>query len=538
MNDFEKKSREAKSFRAKEDFNLLLQYGSVAFYKSCEVIQAFIFNSQNKEVINYYTLFCFSETAELDEKPILLGSIKLDGCYKIGCQRKRVSIHCARKCFDEIQEGALNYDESCLISKKMVLLSKVLIPQLSAKSILLREIIKPNYWGDSYIIEFYDENKDLLKKLNLSNVVVEKINKFIKEKINIDLSMPYDRVGNIIFQFPITVICANTTSKKNSVAHFFSLTSHPLITQNIPYYIQMFSRFDDTVTGFDCIEEKGPLIYREISPGDDNNLNTVVVNKDNSLLLLNSEVNFIKSINIAGRIGTQYSEPRFIRDRFGCVSNIELFGATNLSSIGNSNNDYYSQILKRNINSKVILQSGDCAVFKQNQRKKALDFIRQKIVNLSDIRELCLWDPYLTAFDIMETLYFENTGIPFRCITEFKKVKEIEKKEDELKKSLTFEDFCKQQQSCFKNNSNNLRVKMKFLAQHDIYGWDFHDRFLILVPQNISDLPIVYSLGISVNQLGNSHHTIQKVPDPRKILHNFDELWNLLDNGKCLVAEF
>ena len=101
-----------------------------------------------------------------------------------------------------------------------------------------------------------------------------------------------------------------------------------------------------------------------------------------------------------------------------------------------------------------------------------------------------------------------------------------------------FEKVVKEQQEYFLSHSNNLKVKLKFLGQHDNYGFKFHDRFLILVPMDSSIIPIVYSLGISVNQLGASHHMIQKVADPRLILHNFELLWNELDRKECLIQEF
>ena len=103
---------------------------------------------------------------------------------------------------------------------------------------------------------------------------------------------------------------------------------------------------------------------------------------------------------------------------------------------------------------------------------------------------------------------------------------------------MSFEVFCKRQSDYFDTHSNNLRVKLKFLAQHDVYGWKFHDRFLIFVPYESTDMPEVYSLGTSVNILGKNHHIIQKVTNPREISNNFEELWKLLDNGKCVVKEF
>lgn len=46
---------------------------------------------------------------------------------------------------------------------------------------------------------------------------------------------------------------------------------------------------------------------------------------------------------------------------------------------------------------------------------------------------------------------------------------------------------------------------------------------------------MVWSLGISVNQLGKSHHILQEVKHAQHILNAFNELWDLLDNEECLV---
>lgn len=538
MEQIDKDICEAKQRRAIKDFYLLLEEGNIAYYNSCEVSQIFLYNVKNKSVINYYTLFCFAEIENLDSKTIPVGMIPVTKEYKVGCQKKQISIDNAKKCFLEINQGVLNYDEAIKIPKNL-LLPKVLVPKQTTTPVFINEILKPNYWGDNYIIEFYNEQKAEFQEIHFSNQEIEQINNFTYEKLKINLTKPYDRIGNIIFQFPITTICTTISSEKNSVDHKFLLASHPKLV-NAPYYIiQMESELDNVITGFDMVEENTLSISITVSPGDDNNLSTAVINKHIPLLIHKSKVNFIKHFNFLGKIGLQYGEPRYIKDRDGNLIEIELFSSINMGSVNDDRVDYFSQIMKRNLNSEVITQSGDCKIYKGNQRAEALKYIRTKLENLSDIKEICLWDPYLTAFDIMETLYFEKIGIPFRCITEYKNAKILNKEEISNKKeAFTFLNFCEQQKQCFLNNSNNLNVKMKFLAQHDIYGWDFHDRFLILVPKRISDLPIVYSLGISVNQLGNSHHTIQKVPDSRKILTNFEELWMLLDNGKCLVAEF
>ena len=73
----------------------------------------------------------------------------------------------------------------------------------------------------------------------------------------------------------------------------------------------------------------------------------------------------------------------------------------------------------------------------------------------------------------------------------------------------SFLEYKQKMNDDFNSLSNNYGVTLKFLAQHDQYGWEFHDRFLILIPTDELNLPEVYSLGTSINMLGKIHHTIR-----------------------------
>ena len=133
--------------------------------------------------------------------------------------------------------------------------------------------------------------------------------------------------------------------------------------------------------------------------------------------------------------------------------------------------------------------------------------------------------------DIVNTLYFENSGMEFRCITDYQKTRD-------MFGAKCFSEYKAKVKEEFERLSNNHRVHLKLLARHTEHGWEFHDRFLIFVPRDAFSLPVVYSLGISVNQLGKHHHIIQQVPNPRIILKNFEELWQELDNADCRVIQF
>lgn len=554
MKSYTQLSITEKNKLANKDFNELLSQGNIAFYKGCEVTQIFIYNKSTNEVYNYYTLICFDEIESIDSKSIGLGINNILKNLYIGIQRKRISIKDAQHIFTDVQKGILNYDGLCSMSKDMVLLPKMLVPHLTTnKVVLINSVLKPNYWGDNYIIEFYDQSKDIISNLSFSNEIIDKINSFVSKTIKIDLEKPYDRIGNIIFQFPITILACDIESNKDSVSESIDIKSHPLLYTPKNYFIEMKTELDDLITGYNNSSLASSASTTKLSflVGDDNNLNIIILDSDRKIVLHYSIVNFIRGFNFGGKLGSQYSEPRTMVFQDGTKEEIELFQSTPFSSVNISKDDYFERIIKRNHNREIIIHSSDCAVFKHNQRNEALSFLRNKINGHNDsIKEICLWDPYLRASDIIETLYFENTGIPFRCITQYQSARKLTNKSVtktpftfllsffRKSKPFTFTDFCNEENDFFKTHSNNLRVKMKYLAQHGTFGWKFHDRFLIFVPHDITDIPTVYSLGISVNEIGNSHHIVQKVPDPRKILNNFEELWAALDNGQCLVTEF
>ena len=97
-------------------------------------------------------------------------------------------------------------------------------------------------------------------------------------------------------------------------------------------------------------------------------------------------------------------------------------------------------------------------------------------------------------------------------------------------KDYYFKKYKKEQKDYFFTHSNNLNIILDFRMTHDTVGFDFHDRFLFFIPADMEAIPTVYSLGTSINSLGEAHHIIQRVPDPRKLVHNFLELWKQLDN--------
>ena len=542
---------------ANEDFDLLSQNDTIAFYESCEMTQIFLYDQENKSVQNYYTLFVFEETVPKDTKDKYLFPKlqKIDNKFKFGVIQKRISIEEAKEQFKNIQQNnkIIFNKDNCDVSTQMVLLPKTFVPmRYGLTEPMLNRVLKKNFWGANYVIEFFNEKKNFALGED-ERLKIDLINKTVKDVINIDLAKVSDRIGNIIFQFPVTIMDLDTTLIRQGSEIRTTAKPHIKSKNEKNINVQVQTSFDNTITGFDSQFFKNLDFTFDSKLGDDNNVRVTVSDFENKIILYDNELNFIKTFH--GDMHIQgLMPPRTIPQADGSIKKVNLETIMPINVGISLETDYSNQILKRNQNDNILKRSGDYQVFKGKESKKALDFIRKKL-RQTDAKEICLWDPYLSAKDIMDTLYYEPTGKTFRCITCISSANSLSHKSDNpggyeklcrnhgytyAKKDIKhngFDEFCKESKVLFKE-SNNLNISLKFLAQHDNYGWKFHDRFLIFIPYESSQLPEVYSLGISVNQIGEKHHIIQKVTDSREILKNFEELWKELDNGACCVVEF
>jgi hypothetical protein len=525
------------------DFENLCKQGVIGFYESCEVTQIFLIEKSSKKIFNYYTLIVFEESSEIDSQPIFLTDkpLSVNERFRLGITQTRITINQAQSLFQEIQKGIFSLNsEPCEIGKNFVLLPKQFIPHSwNGTKIPMGNILKPNYWGDSYIIEFFCEDKPLIKNLNEKDI--HTISHYISSNhsISIDLTKIYERTENIIFQFPITLLAHDNTSAENESLKE-TIYTHPKITEPIDLLITAKTSTDKNVTGFFNQKTKSDQMPVILPLGDSDNVELTIARADSSIILHHSLFNYMRSLSVSMNINNE-EEPRNITAKDKKKYLVELVTQIPLS-VNIRENDFFQQINQRKIENGLIEKSGDCQVFKNGNQAQAYEFFKELVQQHNQkAKEICLWDPYLTASDIIETLYFENTGKPFRCITSLGKAKQIDKKnqlDETTGKNKDFKQFKEAQLVYFQKHSNNLRVHLDFRCQHANYGVPFHDRFLIFVPNDAHDLPKTYSLGTSVNALGQKHHIIQKTADARLILQNFNELWDALPPDVCRIVLF
>ena len=159
---------------------------------------------------------------------------------------------------------------------------------------------------------------------------------------------------------------------------------------------------------------------------------------------------------------------------------------------------------------------------------RALSKIRD-LINAYGREAAWLWDPYLSADDLLLTLFHCSTsGAQLRGLTAGRSFQDGV--EDEAR---TF-DWVARQKDRLETAKGNLRgLKLEFRIRRGSKGWPFHDRFLIFPRKR--DGALAWSLGTSINSVGRQHHILQQVSDGQMIADAFQELWTALDEPDYLI---
>jgi len=550
----------AKKLIAIKDFTLLSTPGVVGAYKECELTHIYLFEIESNKIYHYYAVLSYEEYIESNEdfKEIFLTPkpIKINNKYKLGIKQSRLSFNCAKDIFNGLCTGYLSVENKTFcISSAFTVLPKTHIPSYWDNNVpLLHKVLKPNFWGDNYIIEFFSTQNPFDGLLSSKDFTI--INENIKKYINIDLESINDRIGSYVFQFPITLINADIHSKRDWCNAEYSIQTYPPFIKEKDIISIISTELDNVITGCNNIE--GVCKNHLFEVGDSNNFKLLVINKENKLIYRHLKGNYLRYFNFGGGIGFYNSEPRTFTNSDNEEISIDLF-SNNFDSGNLSNGNYSERIRRRMKHNNVIKASGEFAIF-INERKEALFYIRDLIQKkYNDVSEIWMLDPYLLSKDIIDTLYYHTQrDIKFKCITSYKKSKlliepqvvkessffyifkwffKLFKTEKRKSRNYYFKKYKSEQKNYFLTHSNNLGIILEYRVTHENIGFDFHDRFLFFIPKEADGIPTAYSLGTSVNSLGKAHHIIQKVPDSKELVNTFQELWKMLDNESSLIIK-
>jgi hypothetical protein len=516
------------------DFELLTHPGNLGFYSRCEITTAFLHDKASKRNVNCFALVVFEESAvpAQYDKQVLekLLPVSASSTWSLGVFRHYETISESRKRFSDLL-GRCRWSDGTdnLEAGPFRPVRRQFVPPQESAAAPLGSVLKNNFDNGSYVLEFFDEEKRLLDSV-LSVEEARRVRRLLREHLPLDLDAVPERLGNILFQFPVRLVATNEKLNHKQGRLDVRFSWHPELHERPSVRLIAKSTFDGVTTDIGTADTLSST--ESIGSGAmHSHMSIEVLNPTTQLIYSEFEGYFARSVACQMHL-TDGSRVRTFRAEDG-EHKVDL-GTTSRFGVGGSMLMSEERIRKRMLATEkaTLALRGQFRQFcshGQVERREALIHVR-KLISDHGTNGLCLWDPFLTYGGILNTLYYcSEAKAPLRAIGVFNG------RTKDVLLGGTYEKFVASQRLGLESSGNNVGLKLEFRCVHDGIGWDFHDRFLIAMAGDKYSTPRAWSLGTSVNSLGKRHHIVQEVPDAAIVLEAFEALWDALGSPDCVV---
>jgi hypothetical protein len=557
----------------------LLVPGVIGLYHSFEVTEI-VGYQKDRPPTNFLSLL----VAEPGEPPAMSSGAEsfINGCpirlrgsgWKFGILRHRISCqHVVRVLhqFRDTEEWRLN--DKPLSVGGLTAVPPQYVPADSNQPHPWNGVLKNNFWGGSHILELFDTEKNDVRFLYEKPELLIQLASHVRPYVPLGIDGLSDRLGNILIQLPVTALITQLRGSPEGDLLLNAVWHSKVLARPLRVYSEIYE--DTTFDGFSS-KPVGNELVRLPLHSQRGGAKYVIWDDVNEVILgATSQIAFMTAVSIGFEIVGEGLPPREFRvpdvnGGFKRVS-VPLKNAVRSSLIGKS----YPN-LREPWRSKRLFRDG---LYKIQQRKEFVQYGGPSTSGsddaLADIHCLLanhgitgawLWDPYLDAVDVLNTLFYcPHPGAELRALTSGKEPAcprrasespdggafvpvspEIcaatqNSQQDDIEIAITPTESqgatssWKSRQAVVLNEAIGSceGLKLEFRIRDGGAGWSFHDRFLIFPTE--SGGALAWSLGTSINSLGKSHHILQKVADGELIKQAFLELWDKLAAPDYLV---
>lgn len=434
------------------------------------------------------------------------------------------------------------------------------VPPDSTGTVPLNRVLKNNFWNGSHVFEWADPTKALFQPIFNQPIILQQIADDIRPYVPIGLDGLSDRIGNILVQLPVTVLIAKFGQMRESGDFTVTVAWHER-SQQRPLRATCEKEHDHTITDF--MSADGQVSQTNLPMKGGEGLHRAVVWDDEYRVVLaaSGELGFIESIALNMVPLGPYGPTRvfMVRGDDGAPKEIKvpLVQRPTPTIIGEPHKNpagvwterrIYREDAARLAREKRFVQYRPATGQQSAEHEKALNDLRLLMRQYGE-EGAWLWDPYLTAHDVIETLlHCPHPNSDLRALTASYVPDSDENERDEVAAgwgclaaflpwrirrtdpSSHAVSFAERQRAVLEGlTSNFLDLKLEFRMRTGGAGWAFHDRFLIFPITGRGAL--AWSLGTSVNSLGRQHHILQQADDGQLIMEAFLDLWSELDGA-------
>jgi hypothetical protein len=526
---------------ARKELARLTQPNVLGFYSHFEATEVFAMPPGQQEPVNVFSLLVAEERLPIaSDEPHYLNPERIElkslKGWKVGIQRYVKPIAELVPAFDVLCQS----NKWCASGHPLQTGDLVSIPTQFIRSddfglVPLNRVLKNNFWNGSHVFEWADANKAALQPLFDAPPRLQELSEAVRAFVPISLASLSDRLGSIIVQLPITVLIAKFAELRVSGDFTLSTAWHPRATPR-PLRASCAMEYDKAIPAFNSVSVEGPETSLPMHDGQGLHRGVLWDDENSILLAATGDMSFISQVVVNMQVLDP--EPREFTlpggkggekpVRFGLTPKpIKITaGEPKSDPAGNwTQRRMYREETDRLQAERRFVQYKP--VSGAQLHEKALDDVRY-LINRHGEEGVWLWDPYLSAEDIINTLFYcRFSGSELRALTAGS-TPPIEGR------ATASAMFAAEQRTTLTNIKSNLRgLNLAYRIRTGSAGLGFHDRFLIFPAADSAAL--AWSLGTSVNSLGRQHHILQKVDDGQRVRDAFAELWDALDQPEHLI---
>lgn len=539
------------------DFNTLINNDTLSRCNFVEIIQIILLGKKEKLCWNYFTHLLFSSTpTEQRAREYLTASPQsINSEYKIIITKETISKADALNVLQNaVEKQKWEWGDDVALLDDVFPIDPQFIPETdptgnkTSDSTLVpieQALYGSNFMGGYYVCELFSAKTILSASISLDDR--RKIQEIIsKAKIEFDIESLSDRIGNIVCKIPMDIIKHKPVrlSPERGIAGQFTLKNS--CTEPVECLLQIILENDNTIieTRVEEMVFSGQNEIKEycIDPNRYNN-RIILSDKKSGIIYYAALRDYSFGSNYYSMITPpQYGiQSSLIRPIVVGGEDIEI-KLTNIAGIGEVSIEkeiYEMEKRQHKWMTEYEYKHHFFRSFVAGQEKEAI----QTVIDICndrdlfwDLEEVWLVDPYLSADDILRTVaYCGKHGICIKCLTHIASINgNRETRTEATENESLFEATVSKYNGILKKALNKQKdLKLEYRTVAGMTGIPFHDRYLIL--KYGLNKSRAWSLGISVNSLGKSHHIIQIVQSPMDVIETIDAIWNQSLGEDCLI---
>jgi hypothetical protein len=554
------------SQRAGQEIARLTDPGVLGFYTHFEATEVFAIPAGQSVPINVFSILVAEERPQatakepdyLNPQRIKLKSVK---DWTFGIKRYVKPITELVPAFDNLcASKSWQLSGEPLQVGDLVPIPRQFVPPDSTGVVPLNRVLKNNFWNGSYLFDWADPIKTTFQLMFDDPPTLQELSDAIRSYVPIGLAGLSDRLGNIVVQLPVNVLIAKFGQMRSSGDFRVTIAWHPNATPR-PLRATCEKQYDLAISEFMSANVQTRETLLPMQGGQGMHRGVVWDDQNRVLLAASGDLSLVSAVSLRMHMVGPDRQTRVftIRDAKGSEKEIRValitpaienvVGEPSTNPAGDwTQHRIYREEAARLAQERRFVQYKPDPGQQLVEHERALADVRL-LINQHGREGAWLWDPYLSADDILNTLFYcQFPDSDLRALTAGYIPPPAEgnpscmdrlracfpgrlARRDTPSRGMTFAE--RQRTILEGTESNLLGLHLEYRAKIGSAGWAFHDRFLIFPVAARGAL--AWSLGTSINSIGKQHHILQQVHDGQLVMDAFLELWDKLDQPENFV---